>query len=52
VNNTPDGCFVPFAIQVNGMVGNYGTLAKATGGQPCPAPLGLSTGTLYEHEFP
>jgi uncharacterized protein (TIGR03437 family) len=44
--SVPDGCFVPFAIQVNGVVGNYGTFAKATGGQPCPAPLGLSTGTL------
>jgi uncharacterized protein (TIGR03437 family) len=41
----PDGCFVPFAIQVNGVVSNYGTLAKASGAT-CPAPLGLTAAQL------
>jgi hypothetical protein len=44
----PDGCFVPIAVQVNGVPGNYATLAKATGGRTCPAPLGLSTAALQE----
>jgi uncharacterized protein (TIGR03437 family) len=44
----PDGCFIPFAIQVNGVVSNYGTFAKATGGKTCTAPLGISTATLQK----
>jgi uncharacterized protein (TIGR03437 family) len=42
----PDGCFVPVAVQVNGVVSNYATLAKATGSRTCPSPLGLSTAAL------
>lgn len=44
----PDGCFIPFAIQVNGVVSNYATFAKATGSKTCTAPLGLSTATLQK----
>jgi uncharacterized protein (TIGR03437 family) len=46
--SVPDGCFIPFAIQVNGVVGNYGTFAKATGSKTCTAPLGLSAATLQK----
>ena len=44
----PDGCFVPIAVQVNGVVANYATFAKATGGRTCPAPLGLSSAALQK----
>jgi len=46
--SVPDGCFIPFAIQVNGVVSNYGTFAEATGGKTCTAPLGLSAATLQK----
>jgi uncharacterized protein (TIGR03437 family) len=46
--SVPDGCFIPFAIQVNGVVSNYGTFAKAAGGKTCTAPLGLSAATLQK----
>ena len=46
--SVPDGCFIPFAIQVNGVVSNYGTFAKTTGGKTCTAPLGLSAATLQK----
>jgi hypothetical protein len=46
--SVPDGCFIPFAIQVNGVVSSYGTFAKATGSKTCTAPLGLSAATLRE----
>src|SRR5579871_6469509 len=42
----PDGCFVPIAVQVNGVVGNYATFSKATGSRTCPAPLGLTPTAL------
>ncbi len=42
----PDGCYVPIAVQVNGVTGNYATFAKATGGRNCPGPIGLSTAAL------
>ncbi len=43
-----DGCYIPFAIQVNGVVGNYGTFAKAAAGQQCPSPLALSTAAMQK----
>jgi len=44
----PDGCFIPFAIQVNGVVSNYATFAKASDGKTCTAPLGVSAATLQK----
>jgi uncharacterized protein (TIGR03437 family) len=46
--SVPDGCFVPVAIQANGVVSNYATLAKTTTGRTCPAPLGLSAAALQK----
>ncbi|HWB83746.1 MAG TPA: hypothetical protein VG675_06375 [Bryobacteraceae bacterium] len=43
-----DGCFVPIAVSVNGVVSNYATIAKATGSRTCPAPLGLSTSDMQK----
>jgi uncharacterized protein (TIGR03437 family) len=45
----PDGCFVPIAVQVNGVVGNYATFTKATGGRTCSVlPLLLNTAALQK----
>ncbi len=46
--SVPDSCFVPIAVSVNGVVSNYATFAKTTGGNTCPAPLGLSTAALQK----
>ena len=46
--SVPDGCFVPFAIQVNGVLSNYATFAKSSSGKTCPAPLGMSAATLQK----
>ena len=44
----PDGCFIPIAVQINGVLSNYGTLAKATGSRTCSAPLGLTSAALQK----
>ena len=44
--STADGCFVPIAIEINGALSNFGTIAKATGTEACPAPLGLSKSAI------
>src|SRR5262249_14761565 len=31
----PDGCFLPFAVQVDGVVSNYATLARSSSGGAC-----------------
>ncbi|HTS31792.1 MAG TPA: hypothetical protein VMH81_38245 [Bryobacteraceae bacterium] len=42
----PDSCFVPIAVQVNGAMSNYATIAKATGSRSCVTPLGLNASAL------
>ena len=37
--NIPDGCFVPIAVQVNGVFSNYATFAKTATGGACSADL-------------
>ena len=46
--SVPDGCFVPIAVSVNGVVSNYASFAKVTSGSTCPAPLGLSATALQK----
>ncbi len=45
-SSVPDGCFVPFAVQVNGIVSNYATLAKSASGAACTPPVNLSAAAL------
>ncbi len=44
--SVPEGCYVPIAVQVNGQVSNYGTMAVSNSSRTCPAPLGLTSATL------
>lgn len=43
---TAEGCYVPFALKVEGVIGNYGTMAINTAGGTCSDPTTMSAEDL------
>ena len=41
-----EGCYVPVAVKVDGLVSNYGTMAIASGGSICSDPTSFSAADL------
>ena len=45
-DDTPEGCYVPVAVQLNGVTSNVGSISVAAGGGSCSDPSGLAAADI------